>query len=600
MKKGKKQKSAWAYIKGYKFNSLLIRNMAYIFVLVAVPLLLVVSLNYEKFNDEVNERMMDMNDELLQKNAVVADNIMQDILNILEEISHRSDIMDVVQAEANDGAYHNKVVKARALLEKYTLSNNYIESAHIYSDLNQMVVNKVGSQNLKKEKDKEKWYYIHKSVPMDEPYFLVNDQNSIFACQPLLTQEGQRAGVFVLDVRLQKIRDLLESEEVSQRGMFFIVDISGSVMYCSDLEYFSLSEEKKLDYTGAIARVKPGESKLVAESGGIIVSVMESTHKSWKYALVTERPAYTEEVQTIENFLFSSVFVGVFTSILGACIITLITYRPMKKIINVIENPQIHWDEEASKESNELLYITSNILNTLNAKEEMSKELEMRVQNLRQAQFRALQFQIDPHFLYNTLETIKWNAIEEMGFGNKTSKMLTKMARLYRAGLENDDVIITLKEEIEFLKLYIDIVQIRFGDAITFHWDIDERLQDCMVIKMCLQPLVENAINHGLRPKSYRGNITISAYEQKEKLYISVTNDGEGMSEKDIRELNRKFRTGIGFDGNKVGLRNVNERIKLIYGTEYGVHLGCTESNVLNGSDTVVDTWVVITFPYRQ
>jgi len=284
-----------------------------------------------------------------------------------------------------------------------------------------------------------------------------------------------------------------------------------------------------------------------------------------------------------------------------AYLITYLTYRPMKKILSVIENPRLHWNErEATKRSNELLYITSNILADRDTDGEAAEELGERIRSLRQAQFRALQFQIDPHFLYNTLETIKWNAVEEMGLGNKTSKMLTKVAKLYRLGLENDDVIVSLKEELDFLKLYIEIVRIRFGDSIKFHWDIDESLYDCNIIKMCLQPIVENAIQHGLRPKNYLGNITISAYVEKECLHICVVNDGRHMSHGEIKKLNEKLKTGADFEESKVGLRNVNERIKLIFGKKYGVSINIIRPDEESASGEDSNICVVLTFPCRN
>jgi len=337
-----------------------------------------------------------------------------------------------------------------------------------------------------------------------------------------------------------------------------------------------------------------------------IVSVTDSLHKSWKYALVTETPDYKEETGILSDFLLSSALIGAFASLIAAYIITYLTYRPIRKIMDVIKNPQLHWSErEATKGSNEMLYITSHILANRSSNKETAEELEERVRALRQAQFRALQFQIDPHFLYNTLETIKWNAVEEMGLGNKTSKMLTKVARLYRLGLENDDVIVTLKEELDFLKLYIEIVRIRFGESIQFHWNIDESLYECSVIKMCLQPIVENAIQHGLRPKNYQGNITVSAKYEKERLCVCVANDGQYISSASLKELNEKLKTGAGFEESKVGLRNVNERIKLIYGKKYGVSVSGFEPNVESpaGEDQKEQSEgvrVTLTFPCRN
>ena len=317
---------------------------------------------------------------------------------------------------------------------------------------------------------------------------------------------------------------------------------------------------------------------------------------------MTELPDYKDEVSTVRGFLLTSVSVGILTSIIVAFVITVFTYRPVRKIINVIQNPQLHWNEkEATKQSNEMLLIAGNILAAdRDSNQDISENLNDRIRSLRQAQFRALQFQIDPHFLYNTLETIKWSAVEEMGLGNKTSKMLTKVARLYRLSLENDDVLVSMKEELDFLKLYIEIVRIRFGDAIAFHWDIDESLYDFSVIKMCLQPIVENAIQHGLRPNNYRGNITISAYLQNESLCICVENDGHVMSQSQMKILNEKLKTGAGFEESKVGLRNVNERIKLIYGKKYGVSISHVEEEAETSSQTDKRVRVVLTFPSRK
>ncbi len=597
----KERNTVWPYIKGYKFNSLLFKNFAYVFVLVTLPLLLVLSLNYKKFNTVVNSRIMDMNEELLQKSAVVTDNIMEDVLDVLFLMSRLDAVVDVVQQEETDPSYYDNVRKATSQVNSHVRSNNYIVSAHIYSDINEMLISGSGAVPIEQASHRGKWYDIHKKIPMDGPYVLVNHANSIYVCQPIWTRTGERAGLFVLDVELQKISELLESQELTQQGLFFVTDISGQTMYCNETDYFTWDEALTHGYESDIAKAKTGETLLVADHEKRIVSVMESIHKSWRYAFVTEMPDYQGEVEAVRSFLLSSVLVGILSSLIVAYIITMLTYRPVRKIINVIKNPQLHWSEkEATKKSNELLYITSNILADRNANKEISQEVEDRIRALRQAQFRALQFQIDPHFLYNTLETIKWTAVEDMGLGNRTSKMLTKVARLYRQGLENDDVIVSLREELDFLKLYIEIVRIRFGDSIAFHWDIDECLYECNVIKMCLQPIVENAIHHGLRPKDYRGNITISAKYKQDCLYVAVEDDGQNISAEQIRRLNEKMRTGAGFEENRVGLRNVNERIKLIYGKKYGVSIDNVEQDADSATKETAGLRVVLTFPCRN
>ncbi len=597
-----RQKTAWPYIKGYKFNSLLLKNFAYVFILVTLPLLVVLSLNFKNFSEVVDKRVMDMNEELLQKNAVVTDNVVDGLLDTLDIVSQLNQVRDVVQIETIDADYYDAVTTAINLVESHTKSNNLIIASYIYSDVNEMLISSNGAEPIDRVLNRGKWYDIHKNDPMYYPYVLVNGVNSVFACQPIWSAKGKCAGLFVLDINLQNLHSVLGDQKNDHEGLFFIVDVHGQTIYCNEKNYAEWDSDKKNEYQRDIAGVQIGNSAIIAAHGSRIVSMTESVHKSWRYAFVTQKPDYKEETSVLRNYRISSVVIGVVTSIVVAYLITVLTYRPIQKIMNVIKNPKLHWNEkEATKQSNELLYITSNIMADMQKDEEIteetSQELEERIRALRQAQFRALQFQIDPHFLYNTLETIKWSAVEEMGLGNKVSKMLTKVAKLYRFGLENDDVIISLKEELDFLKLYIEILRIRFGDSIAFHWQIDESLYDSTIIKMCLQPIVENAIQHGLRPKNYLGNITISAYSENECLYVSIENDGQIMSKEEMDKLNDKLKTGAGFEESKVGLRNVNERIKLIYGGKYGV-------SVCNGQGSEAqqeaNVRVVLTFPCRN
>lgn len=597
-----KQKSIWSYIRGYKFNSLLLKNFAYVFLLVTVPILLILMLNYTRFNDVVNKRVMDMNAQLLQQSAVVTDNLVVSLQKDLNTITQLGPVVDIVQLEYVDASYNEKLSRVKELTEKQFENNNLINATYIYSDVNEMLISNGRARNIKQVADKEKWYYLHEQNPMVVPYILVNNQNSVFVCQPIWSAMAKVAGLFVLDVDFQKLQEVLKDQDATKRGTFLVMDMSNEIIYCSDQRAVKRDPEAMAAYKQDVTGVKLGQTQLaVGNYGTRIVSVKESVHNSWKYAFVTEMPEYKEEVNVVNTFLISSITVGVFTSLVVAWLITVLTYRPIRKIVNVIQNPQLHWSEkEASKQSNEMLYITSNILAAQNGEEDISENLGDRIRSLRQAQFRALQFQIDPHFLYNTLETIKWNAVEEIGIGNKTSKMLTKVARLYRLGLENDDVIVSVKEELDFLKLYIEIVRIRFGDAITFHWNVDEDLYNCSIIKMCLQPIVENAIQHGLRPKNYKGNITISIYKQREKLCVCVGNDGQNMSRSEMSMLNDKLKTGAGFEENKVGLRNVNERIKLIYGRKYGVKVELVEEKDSDFPDPAEKVRVILTFPCRN
>ena len=586
------ERSAWHYIKRYKLNSLLIKNFLCVISCVTLPMMLLVYICFDRFNESMNFRMMEANEEILQKSEIVTDNILNSVADILEQLSSQEEIVNVIQASVLNSQYNENVEKLSAQIQKYTQMNEYIKGTYIYSEVNGQMIERHKSNVSESFKGKGKWYYIFKKVPMESMYILVDDKEGLLFCQPIFDETKRSVGVVVFSVDLWKIRDILEKDGNVQNGIFYIVAIDGSIIYSNQLDFFQLTESERNRDKDDINRVKSGETLLINGGTSRFISVVDSAYKGWKYALIVERPMYEKEVGILRSFLLTSVIAGVIISALISYFITVITYLPVKKILDVIEEPRKYLDEKhETKNSNELLYIIANILSNVSSKHQMHVELEERLIALKWAQSQALQFQIDPHFLYNTLETIKWSAIEDMGAGNRTSKMITKVARLYRIGLEADNTILTLERELEYLKLYTEILQMRFGEKVHVVWNIDKELLGCKVIKLCIQPLVENAINHGLRLKQYKGTIIVSAFREQNKLYISVEDDGVGISEEHMEELEEMINLQYGASKHAVGLRNVNVRIKLLYGDDYGVTLS-------RRSQGEPGTKVMLVFPY--
>lgn len=201
----------------------------------------------------------------------------------------------------------------------------------------------------------------------------------------------------------------------------------------------------------------------------------------------------------------------------------------------------------------------------------VERQLENRLVLLNNAQTAALQAQINPHFLYNTLDSIKWLAMEEMNGENKTSKMIQSLADLLRMSLDTENMLISVKNEVEQVKLYVQMLYVRHTDKFTVNWDLSDEVMNSKTIKLTLQPLIENAVYHGLKPKRYFGKITVSGELIGNYMLISVTDDGVGMEQPEIDKLNDSMRGEQYISGKMIGIRNVNQRIKIMYGEEYGV-----------------------------
>lgn len=187
----------------------------------------------------------------------------------------------------------------------------------------------------------------------------------------------------------------------------------------------------------------------------------------------------------------------------------------------------------------------------------------------RKSELDSLQAQITPHFLYNTLESIVW--MIEAGKREEASEMVTSLARLLRISISKGKNIITLQEELEHVENYLTIQSKRFKNQFTYEIQMEEGIGSLRTIKLIVQPIVENAIYHGMTGMYGDGEIRIHAYTEGEDLFISVQDNGMGMRPEQAEALldyTKEIKTG---KGNGLGVRNVQERIQLYFGKEYGM-----------------------------
>lgn len=190
---------------------------------------------------------------------------------------------------------------------------------------------------------------------------------------------------------------------------------------------------------------------------------------------------------------------------------------------------------------------------------------------LNRAQYQALQTQINPHFLYNTLDTM--SSIASIQNCELVSDLCQSLSNMFRYSLDMKYPYATVAREIAHLKNYIFVMNVRMRQEIRYHFDIDDDALLYSVPKISIQPLVENAINHGLKNKRGEKNITIKIWQSEEKLYVMVRDDGVGMDAEKYNRLLKENDTGLVEEGDSIGLLNINARLKMIYGEEYGLFI---------------------------
>jgi len=273
--------------------------------------------------------------------------------------------------------------------------------------------------------------------------------------------------------------------------------------------------------------------------------------------------------------------------------------RPLNQLVTLMEKPtkerfslsfDYPYNNEIGKLSsryNMMMEEIRDLVSQLNEKiEDLQNEeehLQWEEKQREKAEFRALQAQINPHFLYNTLNSISWLAMEQKP--DEAAVIATALGRFYQISLSNGREFISVDEEIRHVLSYLTIQSRRFKDVLTYATDIPEEMKKFSIIKIVLQPLVENAINHGIKPLGVPGRVLVKGLVHEDSLEFRVTDSGVGIQKEKLDLLNDHLKNGVTDSEDGYGLFNVNARIRLTYGKKYGIVL---ESVVGEGTTSVV------------
>lgn len=201
----------------------------------------------------------------------------------------------------------------------------------------------------------------------------------------------------------------------------------------------------------------------------------------------------------------------------------------------------------------------------------IEEQVKKEQKQLRKAEFELLQAQINPHFLYNTLDAIVWSA--EAGNQKQVVNMVGSLSDFFRSSLNKGKEIVSIKEELVHVKSYLEIQQIRYQDILCYEINVPESLNKYQIPKITIQPIAENALYHGIKNRRGGGKITIEGYENEDTVIIEVKDNGIGIDEKRLLEIKESLESSDNNSNTIYGIYNVNERIRLNYGEQYGLKI---------------------------
>ncbi len=395
-------------------------------------------------------------------------------------------------------------------------------------------------------------------------------------------------GVLFIDLNYSSISSLCETISLGAKGYVFILDENGSVIFHpkQQLLYNGLLDER---IDKILSTPKGGNGNFLSEDGKRLYTVTKSEKTGWSVVGVTyldELLSRSEEIQKLYIVLAVCLIAvaTVISMILSAAITKPIT--KLRSTMKQVEQGNLETQMQFPRAGNEIRDLIASFNVMVGQIKELIQKNKEEQDEKRKSEFKALQAQINPHFLYNTLDSIIWMA--ESAKNKEVISMTSALSKLLRKSISNQKEIVIVAEEIEYVSEYLKIQQMRYHDKLEYEINVEDEVMHCSIAKLVLQPLVENAIYHGIKSKEGKGRITITGSIEGEEAILRIHDNGIGM---DANTLAHIFDGNKGDSISKVGVRNVNSRLKLYYGEGYGLSYN---SSVGHG------TYVTVMVPYEE
>lgn len=546
-----------------------------VLMVIAVLIFLFIALNFTK--NTIYENSINYTSQIIKQVNYDIDSYMDYMLNISSIVTVNSDVSNYLyntqQSEEEMAEEKEDII---TLFKTIRNSRNDIYNIAVVADNGRSVLNE-GEDEFTEYIDvrEQSWYQEALSTKNVIAISSSHVQNAIKSSykwvitlsRPLVNyQTGEKDGVFFVDLNYNAISTLCSNNNIGTSGYIFILDENGNIIYHpqQQLMYGGLKTENIDEIMSST------KDHFQSKEGDKLYTVSKSDVTGWTVV----GAAYTSELlkNNKQAQMLYLLVAGVL--LLGVIVISSIISREITKPIRQLRDCMSMVEEGKFDKAN-VPVTAANEVGSLGKSfnvmtERIHSLMEQNVYEQKQKrknELKALQAQINPHFLYNTLDSIIW--MSEAGRNDEVVLMTSALARLFRQSISNDKEQITIAEEIEYVRSYLTIQKMRYKDKLEYTIDVSPDISHVMIIKFALQPLVENAIYHGLKYKDTKGNLSIRGYARGKKAYITIADDGVGMENEDLEHIFDETRKE--HKSNGVGVPNVQKRLKLYYGPEYGI-----------------------------
>ena len=579
-----------------KFSSIQSVIFATVAVLVLSAVVIVTGVSMKFTNTSIFENSSEYTHTIIQQMNQNIDSYIDYMENIAYLISSNEDVQDYLFDEKidNEGRY-------RILNQLQTIldSRSDLRNVGIISKNGRMLIND-GSKSVNQDLDlnTQEWYATALEKPNGPILTSSHVQHIISGERPWVitlsrgirdrSGSGEKEGVFFIDLNYSAISGLCDQSTVGTKGYAFILDAKGNIVYHPQQQ--QLYNELQTENISLI--MDTDEDTVLTGTGndGKLYSISRSEKTGWTVVDCTNVKELLSKSRQAQSVYVLTAIILVIVALLFSRFMARSITLPIQKLrdsMKKVQEGDFSVSDVVVDSKNEIGSLTKSFDVMTHRIHELMEQNVHEQEEKRRSELKALQSQINPHFLYNTLDSIIW-----MAEGKKNEEvvlMTASLARLLRQSISNEDEVVPIANEVEYARGYLTIQKMRYKDKLEFQIEVDSSILYIPLIKLVLQPIIENAIYHGLKYKESKGLLIVKGFMKDGNAVLQVIDDGVGMDEETLAHIYDKHK--VNYHSNGVGVYNVQKRLKLYYGEDYGI----TYTSELGKGTTAT-----ITIPGRQ
>ena len=579
-----------------KFKSIQSVIFATVAFLVLCAVVIVTGVSMRFTNTSIFENSSEYTHTIIKQMNQNIDSYIDYMENIAYLISSSQDVQDYLFDDEIDNEARYRILNQ---FETILDSRSDIRNVGIISKNGRMLINN-GRKSVNRDLDlnTQEWYTQALDSPEGPMLTSSHVQHIISGERPWVITlsrgirdrggSGEKEGVFFIDLNYSAISGLCDQSTVGTKGYAFILDARGNIVYHPQQQ--QLYNELQTENINLIMDTEDDTVLTGTGKDGKLYSISRSDKTGWTVVDCTSvRELLSKSRQAQSIYVLMAVLLVIVSLLFSRFMARSITL-PIQKLRDSMEKVQegdFSISDVVVDSDNEIGSLTKSFDVMTHRIQELMEQNVYEQEQKRKSELKALQSQINPHFLYNTLNSIIW-----MAEGKKNEEvvlMTASLARLLRQSISNEDEVVPIANEVEYARGYLTIQKMRYKDKLEFQIEVEPSILHIPLIKLVLQPIIENAIYHGLKYKESKGLLIIKGFMKDGNAVLQVIDDGVGMDEETLAHIYDRHK--VNYHSNGVGVYNVQKRLKLYYGDDYGITY---ESKKGEG------TTATITIPGRQ